>query len=157
MTTTDVFKFIEENEGRRDRVYKDTVGHLTIGVGFNLDRAGARNAIEQLGVNFEDVRAGRVTLTNDQINQLLATDITKTRLDVKKVFPEFDSYSPQRQAALTDMMFNLGSTRFRGFRNMIAAIKEGDWEKAAEQAEDSRWFSQVARRGPLITNMLRNG
>lgn len=157
MYSQNLFNFISENEGRRLQTYTDTLGHPTVGVGFNLDRVGARKTIEALGLDFEAVRSGKVSLTNDHVDQLLAADVTQSQTQLRKMFPDILSFSTERQMALTDMMFNLGATRFRGFQNMIKAIKAEDWNKAADEAQDSTWFNQVGRRGPIIVNMLRNG
>lgn len=157
LVSEEVFKLVEFHEGRKNRVYKDSEGVLTIGVGFNLERPGARKDIEALGVNFDDLRSGRVSLSNDHIDQLLSQDLTNSRLSAASLFPDISTYSPARQAALVDMTFNLGPTRLRGFEEMRKAIKAGDWDKAADEAQDSKWFNQVGRRGPAIVNMLRNG
>ena len=38
---------------------------------------------------------------------------------------------------------------------MIAAIKAGDWDRAAIEALDSRWAAQTGRRATDIAAMLR--
>ena len=38
---------------------------------------------------------------------------------------------------------------------MIAAIKAGDWDRAAIEALDSRWAAQVGDRATEIAAMLR--
>jgi lysozyme len=58
---------------------------------------------------------------------------------------------------LTDMIFNLGSTRFRKFKKMIKAIKNNDWELAGEEAKDSKWYKQVGKRGEEIVKQLKEG
>lgn len=37
----------------------------------------------------------------------------------------------------------LGPSGFRSFRRMIAAAKVYDWDRAAEELKDSRWWNQV--------------
>jgi lysozyme len=61
-----------------------------------------------------------------------------------------------RQTALVDMRFNLGPTRFRGFKNLIAAIMSDNWESAAANTEASEWERQVTQRVADIVYMLRN-
>lgn len=153
----EMLRLIEDHEGRRTQTYTDTEGFRTVGVGFNLDRAGARSRIRQLGVDFDELHAGNIQLTNDQIDQLFMDDVVNARQQVVKIFPDISNFSPTRQAALTDMLFNLGFSRLKGFQKMIKAANKGDWEKAADEAKNSRWFNQVGRRGPRIVEMLRNG
>lgn len=62
-----------------------------------------------------------------------------------------------RAEALVNMLFNLGETRFLGFRKMRAAIRRNDWMEAAYQAQDSKWFKQTGRRAKRIVRQLATG
>ena len=74
------------------------------------------------------------------------------------IFGDVKHFSENRQKALLNMMFNLGYNKFTGFKKMIAAIKLNDWEEAAEQAKDSRWYRQVGKsRSERIITRLREG
>ena len=53
------------------------------------------------------------------------------------------------------MAFNMGQPRLAKFKRMIAAIKAGDWDRAAIEALDSRWAAQVGDRATEIAAMLR--
>lgn len=150
-------KCLRLNEGCRNDRYLDHLGIPTIGVGFNLRRGDARDKIEGLGCEFDDVLNGEVELTDEQISDLLEPDMQMALDDLRIVFPDFDAIEPARQVILADMMFNLGRTRFSGFKKMIAAAKAGDWPKAAAQAEDSAWFRQVGDRGPRNIAALETG
>ena len=66
----DARSMISQHEGKRKCVYTDTMGHPTIGIGFNLDASGAQQAIEKLGLNYDDVRSGAQCLTESQIMDL---------------------------------------------------------------------------------------
>jgi len=137
---------IEKNEGRRDKVYEDTEGHPTIGVGFNLDRADAKEQIEALGLDYDDVRSGKTNLNDDQINSLLDADVDRAVDAARGNVENFDDLSDNRQAAITDMAFNLGSAGLGKFENMIDAVESGDFEKAADEMSDSKWAGQVGDR-----------
>ena len=47
----DARSLISKHEGKRLCVYKDTKGHPTIGIGYNLDNPGAPQAIAAVGAN----------------------------------------------------------------------------------------------------------
>ena len=49
----DARSLISKHEGKRLCVYKDTMGHPTIGIGYNLDNPGAPAAIAAVGANCE--------------------------------------------------------------------------------------------------------
>jgi len=68
-----------------------------------------------------------------------------------------ENISDVRAEALVNMLFNLGETRFLGFRKMRAAIRRNDWMEAAYQAQDSKWFKQTGRRAKRIVRQLATG
>lgn len=124
---------LKRHEGFRAKPYKDTVGVLTIGYGHNLDEP----------------------LSKEAADALLRTDIRRAIRDLIVIFPDLYEFGERRANALIDMMFNLGKTRFLGFEQMIAAIKDKDWQLAADEAKDSDWFVQVKSRGEEIVSMLK--
>ena len=125
-----------KHEGLRLKPYLDSVGKLTIGVGRNLDDRG---------------------ISEDEAYIMLENDYKWTIPALKKVFKTFDSFTKNRQNALISMMFNLGETRFKGFKQMIAAIRAGNWQLASEQALSSTWAKQVKGRAIEIAHALMKG
>ncbi|HVT61432.1 MAG TPA: glycoside hydrolase family protein [Thermoanaerobaculia bacterium] len=148
---------IEKHEGRKNTAYVDTAGHPTIGIGFNLDRSDARQKIEALGLNFDDVRAGTTSLSDAQVDALFDGDVQKAVADAQALVSNFDDLSAARQAVVVDMVFNLGSAGFAKFHNTIAAIESGDWAGAAQQMLDSAWAKQVKGRATEDANLMTNG
>lgn len=148
---------IERHEGRRNKAYVDTAGHPTIGVGFNLDRADAAAKVSALGCDFAAVRAGDITLTNEQVDELLAPDIATAIDAAARLVRTFDALSPRRQHACVDLAFNLGASGLARFTKTLAALDAGDFSEAARELESSRWHSQVGHRGPVVVAMLREG
>jgi lysozyme len=128
-------QLIKKHEGLRLRPYLDNVGKLTIGYGRNLDAKG---------------------ISQSEAETLLANDLAEVYEDLESIFgQEIWDQDPQRIAAIASMRFNLGPTGFREFKRMIAAIKEMNWEEAANQAMDSKWYSQVRNRAREIVDILR--
>lgn len=151
---------IKRHEGVRTTVYSDSLGIKTIGVGFNLEASGAADKLASVGVELDDVLAGQ-ELTGEQIDVLFQQDLIEAESNARDIFVNFDDLSPERQTAFTDMSFNLGKTRLKGFKKMIAAANAGDFEKAAFEAQfnkpgvPTKWFTQVGRRGPVIVKQIR--
>jgi GH24 family phage-related lysozyme (muramidase) len=132
------------------------MGIKTIGVGFNLERSDANEQISSLGLNYNDVISGLVSLTTEQIYQLLDKDIDTAILTAKTLFKNFTTLSTVRQIILVDMAFNLGQTRFSGFIKLIAAVNAGKWDRAATEMKNSLWATQVGRRALLNINGMKN-
>ena len=129
-------KYIKANEGLRLKPYKCTAGKLTIGYGRNLEDVG---------------------ITVKEAEFMLETDITRVveALDDIFSFRLFCTLSNSRQRALTDMMFNLGHTRFKKFKKMIRAIKAENFKQAARELLDSRYAKQVPSRAHKNADLLR--
>ena len=147
----------EQFEGRREHVYTDTLGHPTVGIGFNLDRADARDRLAAVGADYDAVRAGTADLTDTQINALYAGDYAAARQKAADIVgPGFYSLSQARQDVVTDMTFNM-SSKVRGFNTMLNNLRSGDYSGAADAMLDSRWAHQVGNRADADARMMRDG
>jgi lysozyme len=124
------------HEGLRLKPYRDTSGKLTLGVGRNLEDVG---------------------ITREEALLLLDNDIARVRHEVERAFAWFSRLNPARRDVVLNMVFNLGLSRFRRFRKVIAAIKARDWEQAAREMLASLWARQVGRRARELAEMMRRG
>jgi GH24 family phage-related lysozyme (muramidase) len=147
-------EWIESWENRVPQVYPDSAGHPTIGVGFNLDRADAPQKIAALGLDYSDVREGRVTLNDAQIEQLFDADVDQAIADSRRIVSNFDTIPESKQKVVVDMVFNLGAAGFAGFHNTIQAIENEDWQTAAQEMQNSCWYSQVKDRGVADVDVM---
>lgn len=64
---------------------------------------------------------------------------------------------PVRQAALTDMAYELGGKGLAAFRDMLTAIEAGDWKEAQHQGLTSAWAKEVPSRAQMDTQLLLTG
>lgn len=158
-----LIKQFELNEGRRRHAYLDSLKIWTTGIGFNLERAGANEALRKQGVNPDLIWAaieetkrmggGRkpgdhtVDLLSDaQVDALFAADIADVVADLKVLFKDFDKLPEVAQDVLADMRFQLGPTGFRGFKNTLAAFREKRWKDAAKGMRSSLAYKQTPKR-----------
>jgi lysozyme len=121
------------HESLKLKPYTCTAGKTTIGVGRNLDDRG---------------------ISESEAMFLFQNDLIDTAQHCK-AYPWFQFLSEVRQAAVMDLMFNIGPTRFAGFRNFIKAMAAQDYEDAGTELEDSKWFAQVGRRSRRIKSMIQ--
>ena len=131
-----LISILKRHEGFRNKPYRCTAKKLTIGYGRNLDDIG---------------------ITEVEAEFLLKVDAVRAVDDAHDIFPKILEYTENRQIALINMTFNLGKTRLRKFRKMIDAVNRGDWESAANEAIDSRWYGQVGSRAIEIVDILKRG
>lgn len=127
---------LKVDEGVRSKLYRDSLGIWSIGVGRNVQEKGLRP---------------------DEIDLLLSNDMADAELDARALFPGFDDLSENRKAALLNMSFNLGRDRLAGFRNMRAAVLAGDFDRAADEMLSSKWASQVGDRAKRLAQMMMEG
>lgn len=150
-------ELISQHEGVESSVYVDTMGHPTVGVGFNLDRQGAAEALAAVGADYQLVRNGSQSLTKEQMDALLKTDIEGAVSNAQGAVSNFDSLSPARQFVVVDMIFNLGLGGFQQFHQTIAAIEAGDFEKAGSDMQQSAWYGQVGSRAVNDIALMKSG
>jgi lysozyme len=124
------------DEGRRPRIYTDTVGKVTGGVGRNLtDRA----------------------FSDDEIDLMLKNDIAIVESDLDHKLPWWRTMTEARQNVLANMCFNLGIDRLLGFINTLAMMKAGQYDSAASGMLQSKWATQVGARAVRLAAMMRKG
>lgn len=143
-------------DGDRHVAYTDSVGKTTIGYGHNLDdNPLSAEDRRYIGVAWNyDVRANG--LTEAQAERLLQLDHRKARTAAANL-PGFGKLNEARKEVLTNMVFNMGVSRVRGFKNMLAAIAKGDYDLAAREMLDSKWAEQVGRRADELAEIMRQG
>lgn len=136
MNRTRLASQLNIDEGRKRRLYKDTVGKLTVGVGRNIEDRGLRD---------------------DEIDLMLQNDITEAADIARALIHDFNGLDDVRQEVMVNMAFNLGATRLGGFKKFIAAVNRGDYSTASTEMKDSKWYTQVGERGVRLCNAMRSG
>lgn len=125
------------HEALRLKPYRCTAGKLTIGVGRNLDDVGISAA---------------------EARQLLANDIANVRAQLDKALPWWVELDAVRQKVLIDLCFNMGISSLLGFKNTLAAVRAGDWQKASLGMLASKWANDVGpTRSQRLAGMMRTG
>lgn len=127
---------IRQAEGLRLKPYTDTVGVLTVGFGRAI---------------------GRVGISRDEAEHLLANDIVRVLKGLDLTMPWWRGLDDVRQRALAEMAFQLGLDGLLNFRRMRAALMDGDYERAADEALDSKWAAQTPNRARRVAAMIRTG
>ena len=134
----DIAEFVERHEEYRQFPYRCSANKLTIGIGRN---------IEDVGISREEALF------------LLFQDIDQCKQDLNSIFGRdfFESLDEPRQFVLIDMRFNLGRSDFRDFKKTIKAIKNRQFDIAADEMIDSLWYGQVKKRSKELVRIMREG
>ncbi len=125
------------HEGLRLKPYRCTAGKLTIGIGRNLDDCG---------------------ISQSEAYVMLINDIMNCEKQLQAKIPDiYNGLDEVRKSVLLNMCFNLGINGLLGFKNTLAFVKAGDWERAANNMLVSRWAKQVGRRAIELSELMRKG
>ena len=140
-------EIIKFEEGFRALPYYCSEGYVTIGYGTKL-------------TNTKDVPLSLFTLEVDETiaSAFLQRDTKKCEDYLKELFFDSNTYiNYAREEVLKSMVYQLGSKGFSGFKNMIEAIRIGNWEKAAQEALESLWARQTPKRAQRHAEVLKTG
>jgi GH24 family phage-related lysozyme (muramidase) len=147
-------QLLAKHEGRRKHVYLDTLNIPSIGIGFNLQRGGARQALASVGADYDQVLAGAQDLTDAQVDALFNRDLDTALAASQRQVPNFADLHPNAQLVVVDMMF-MGEAAFARFKKMIAALENLDYNTAADEMVNSKWYVQVKNRGVEDVSLMR--
>lgn len=142
---------LRRDEGVRYSPYNDSRGFMTIGVGHNMQASPLPD-----GWVFP--------LDDSQVDVLLESDLMSVYSDLDNALPWWEDLNDVRQRVLANMTFNLGLPKLLGFKNTLAAMRQGRYADAANGMLNSAWATQVGigtqanpGRALRLANMMRNG
>lgn len=151
------------HEGLRLDVYKCPADYWTVGVGRNLEGKPLTAREQEHILGCSGLNPDQVIhilqerkITKDEALFLLANDIEDAVKDLSS-FDWYEGLDPIRKKVVIDMRYNLGPTRFREFRRMIAALSVGDYKIASWEMQDSQWYHQVGNRSKRLVRMMATG
>ncbi|KAL5515784.1 hypothetical protein EMCRGX_G001003 [Ephydatia muelleri] len=143
---TKVMIALEIQEGREAMASKEYVDRV-VGIGFNLEKNGARQRISGVGANYDKVKAGSQCLSDIQIKRLFWQDMNSSVSCVSSWLPNWSSLRNGPKSAVVDMAFNLGCAGVKKFKKMKAALTQSlpNYAQAAAQMKSSLWCKQLCQ------------
>lgn len=123
-----------QHEGERLRVYRDSKGILTIGIGRNLENKG----ISRIESRF-----------------MLQNDISEHIFKLETNYPWFTNLDETRQCVMIDMCHQLGIGGLSLFKNFLAAMEAEDYRRASSEMLDSKWAREDSpKRARELAQMI---
>ena len=83
-------------------------------------------------------------------------DVQSVLTDCKKLYVQWEHLPEEVQRVIANMMFNMGLTRLSKFKGMKRGIDARDWNAAADEMVDSKWYNQVTNRANRLVRRMRN-
>lgn len=144
-----------DNDSGTFKVYYDSKGIPTIGIGSNIGPERKKEFIHQLSIvapekEYDDILAGRIGLTRDEVDQIFMMNVREhilTAEDLKveldegiTVYPfedlsEFPEYL--QQAVVNGVFWSMLTPRVSP--NTMKLIANGDWEGASKEFLIGKW------------------
>jgi GH24 family phage-related lysozyme (muramidase) len=145
MKTEQLRKQLEIDEGVKYAIYLDHLGYPTFGIGHLVTE--------------DDPESGQdvgTAVSEERVNWCFKFDVLSVIKDCNKLYNDFDELPEEVQQIVANMMFNLGRTRLSKFRGMKRGVDARDWNAAADEMVDSRWYRQVTNRADRLVQRMRS-
>ena len=136
---------IAADEGKVLKIYKDHLGYPTFGIGHLIIEDDPEHG-QRVGTKVSEERC----------DEAFDQDVKSVLADCDTLYDDFGGLPEEVQLILANMMFNMGRTRLSKFKNMNAAVEEGDWNRASQEMMNSRWYNQVRNRARRLVERMRN-
>jgi len=118
------------------KLYKCPAGYQTIGYGYNIEANGISESTAEM---------------------LLRRCLGDSVIILESNVQSWSDLNDARKSVLVDMCFNMGWPTLSKFKKMFAALERGDYQEAANQMMDSKWYRQVGIRGKKLVESMRSG
>jgi len=123
------------HEDRQKFPYIDTLGNLTIGIGYNLSARG---------------------ISDEWIDKQFSEDVSYFYDKLMEDFSWFKELNDDRQIVLCDMAF-MGYKKFCEFTKMLTALSDHAYAEAAWEMLNSDWAHQVKGRAQILSDAMLMG
>jgi len=128
---------VKKHEGYRNKVYLDTLGKRTVGVGH---------------LCVEDFWEDDKEYEEKFLMTILEHDLETAIKGAERLLKDCHILDSLAREIIIEMVFQLGETGVSKFKNMLKALKEGpDYQTAASEMLDSRWAKQTPNRAKAMS------
>ena len=132
------------DEGVKYEIYNDHLGYPTFGIGHLVVESDEEHG-KPVGT----------PVSEDRVNSVFEKDVAIMIDEAKKIFPNLDELPEEAQQVIVNMTFNMGRPRLSAFKGMKKGVDSKDWNKAADEMVDSRWYKQVTNRANRLVERMR--
>lgn len=135
---------LEIDEGVKYEIYLDHLGLPTFGIGHLVTENDPEHG-QEVGT----------AVSEERVAEVFEQDVQITLDECKVLYSDFDELPEECQLIIANMMFNMGRPRLSQFKMMKACIDDRDFEGAADQMMDSKWYRQVTNRADRLVTRMR--
>jgi lysozyme len=136
---------LEYDEGCKYEIYLDHLGLPTFGIGHLVTEDDPENG-QEVGT----------AVSEERVKEVFEKDVEVTIGECKKLYEDWDDFPEEVQLICANMMFNMGRPRLSAFKGMKRGLDARDWNAAADEMVDSKWYRQVTNRADRLVTRMRN-
>ena len=138
-----LLKSVKAHEGYRNKVYLDSLGKRTVGVG--------HLCVEDFWVDDREY-------SEDMLMNILKNDLKSAIKSAEELCSDCPDLDDLAKETIIEMVFQLGKTGVSKFRNMWKALTQTppQYDVAATEMLDSRWAKQTPGRAKEMSNHMRS-
>ncbi len=140
MDYTSLKNRIKKHEGFRNTVYLDSLGKATIGYGHLLTED-------------DDFEEG-IQYDKSLLENLFDKDFNNAAYNAIQLLEGIDVCDTAKEV-IVEMVFQLGIGGVSKFKKMFEALKNKDYNKAADEMLNSAWYRQTPSRCEELSNLMR--
>lgn len=144
MPISNLIDQLKRDEGESLKVYRDTKGILTAGVGHNCE-AHHENLSE------DDL------VTQQQVDNWLDDDLAFATHVTDSYLPWLTKLDTTRRSVFYNMSFNMGILKVLLFHHMLGYAQTGHYDLAAKEMLNSEWATEVGDRAKRLSIQMRDG
>ena len=137
-----LLKSVKEHEGYRNKVYLDTLGKRTVGVGH---------------LCVEDFWEDDKEYEEDFLMDILKKDLQEAIRGAKQLMEDHGcaDINEQAEEILIEMVFQLGMAGVSKFKNMWKCLSELNYVGASYEMLDSLWAKQTPNRAKAMAKTMK--
>ena len=135
---------LERDEGCVYQIYNDHLGYPTFGIG-HLVTGHDKEHGWSVGTDVDE----------DRVREVFEQDVQTVLSDCEKLYDDFYDLPEEAQLIIANMMFNMGLTRLSKFKGMKRGVDSRNWQAAADEMVDSKWYLQVPNRADRLVVRMR--
>ncbi len=152
-----ILPFTAKSEGFSKIVYKCPANYDTIGYGRNIETNPlSKDELKSIGAT-KNTPKKEYKVSEEIAKIWLEQELEKVKKVLQRELIFFDELDDVRRAILIDMAYNMGVKTLLTFKNTLASIKEGDFEKASINMQQSNWYKQVGNRSKKLCEAMKSG
>jgi len=139
MSNETLEEMVLRHEGYRNKVYRDTLGFKTIGVG-------------HLCLPEENWNEN-VEYPKEKLMEVFRTDLANAKFYANLMVKGWELPEPAFNV-IVSMVYQLGSVKIKKFKNFLACVQGHQFAEAKTHGLDSLWARQTPHRAEELMNIL---